>query len=110
MTEDHARMIAAFEREARRADAVLEQLNAAGTRRFSIGDAVLLPSLNCPRCDIDTGQMTGRIIRFEGTSKLEDDGAAGPFYLIELIDAVNHPHAEGRQLVFAEAEIERIAA
>jgi hypothetical protein len=45
--------------------------------------------------------MTGRVVGFEGTSMLEDDGCIGPFYLIGDID---HRHFVD-PLVYAESEL-----
>ena len=54
----HRKMLAAFEREAQRADAALELLNATGMRRYNLGDSVTLDSCFCPRCDCYTGRTS----------------------------------------------------
>jgi hypothetical protein len=103
----HDKILQGFARERIRANAVLAQLDAAGTRRLGIGDDVVIPSLYCPRCDTMTGQsgqMTGRIIGFEGTSLLEADGYRGPFYTVEIADATC-AHHDGLHLVCDESEL-----
>ncbi len=97
MTDIHA----ALEREAQRSDQNLELFNTADLRAHNVGDPVRIDSLFCPRCDCYTGEMTGRIVGFEGTSKLEDVGHIGPFYVVDDID---HRHPVGR-LVCAESEL-----
>jgi hypothetical protein len=100
----HQKMLAGFEREGQRSDRNLELFNTTGMRRYKLGEHVIIDSLFCPRCDCYTGQLTGRIVGFEGTSMLEDDGHVGPFYLVDDIDGINHHHRVG-QLVCAQSEL-----
>jgi hypothetical protein len=85
-------------------DEILALTNMVGMRKFNLGDTVTFPIDACPDpgCGgMYTGKMVGRIVGFAGTSKLEDDGHVGPFYVVE----VDHPHNGGVRLVCAEAEL-----
>jgi hypothetical protein len=82
-------------------DEILALTNMVGMRKFGLGDVVTVPDDLCPGCGGHTGELLGRIVGFEGTSKLEDDGHVGPFYVVE----VDHLHNNNGRLVYAEAEL-----
>ena len=93
------------------------------TRKYAIGDAVMLPDDGCPGClhdqsgAWDTWQATGRLPRTGRMSglitgyvseadegyygMLADDGVPGPYYRVY----VDHEHNNSGHLVYGESEL-----
>jgi hypothetical protein len=89
-----------FECEGRRNDEVLEFQNVLGIRRYHIGQAVRVDTSDfCPRCGCHVDGIEGRVVAFEGGSKLAEDGHIGPFYVVEI------DHHGTQSLVYDETEL-----
>ena len=74
------------------------------THRYAVGEKVIMPSQFCPRCDGDTGELTGRIVGFEEEAAIASDHPGRPpYYLVG--DVGPHRHVVP-DLVFGEAELE----
>ena len=67
-----------FDCEAESSAKALNLHVCAGTLRYTVGQHVRFDGTYCPRHEVEIGEIVGRVVGFEGRSKLEEDGQSDP--------------------------------